>query len=135
MNNRIRICGYHCPIGWSTLALLFTACDGVGLGSGQAVSAKATVFQFTDNWLGKWNGPEGTFLQMDGKNGQYTLTIQNLDGARSFKAYASNHLVIFERDGVKESIRATNGIETGMKWLSEKTDCLTVRMGEGYCRD
>ncbi len=22
-----------------------------------------------------------------------------------------------------------------VKWLSEKSDCLTVRFGEGYCRD
>ncbi len=29
----------------------------------------------------------------------------------------------------------TNGAETGMKWLSEKANCLTISPGEGYCRD
>jgi hypothetical protein len=36
---------------------------------------------------------------------------------------------------VKEVIRATNGNGTGMKWLVGKADCLTVRVGEGYCKD
>jgi hypothetical protein len=34
-----------------------------------------------------------------------------------------------------ESIRATDGPATGMKWLSDKSNCLTIRSGEGYCRD
>ena len=40
-----------------------------------------------------------------------------------------------ERDGVVESPYATNGADTGMRWLADKSDCLTVRPGEGYCRD
>jgi len=24
---------------------------------------------------------------------------------------------------------------SGMKWLSDKSNCLTIRYGEGYCRD
>ncbi len=88
-----------------------------------------------DQWLGKWNGPEGTFLQLAGGNGTYEVTIQNLDGPRTFKATAAGDRFEFERDGVRESVRASNGAETGMKWLSEKKDCLTVKAGEGYCRD
>ena len=30
---------------------------------------------------------------------------------------------------------ATDGDATGMKWLAGKARCLTVRVGEGYCRD
>ena len=89
----------------------------------------------TDKWLGQWNGPEGTFLRLTGGQGKYEITIQNLDGPRSFKGSAVGDQIQFERDGVKEFIRATNGAETGMKWLSDKSDCLTVRSGEGYCRD
>lgn len=96
------------------------------------VSAAAPA---ADQWLGKWNGPEGTFLQLAGGNGQYEVTIQNLDGPRTFKATATGDRFEFERDGVRESVRASNGAETGMKWLSEKKDCLTVKAGEGYCRD
>lgn len=88
-----------------------------------------------DQWLGKWNGPEGTFLQLAGGNGKYEVTIQNLDGPRTFPGTAAGDRLEFERDGVRESVRSSNGVETGMKWLSEKKDCLTVRAGEGYCRD
>ncbi len=38
-------------------------------------------------------------------------------------------------NGPEGTIRATSGAETGMKWLSDKLDCLTIRPGEGYCRD
>lgn len=89
----------------------------------------------TDNWQGKWNGPEGTYLELSGVNGSYMITIQNLDGPRTFQGVAVDNQIVFERDGIKESIHPTNGIETGMKWLSDKSNCLTVRLGEGYCRD
>lgn len=89
----------------------------------------------TDQWVGQWNGPEGTFLALSGGGGQYEVTIRNLDGPRAFAGTAAGDRIDFERDGVKESVRATNGAETGMKWLAEKKNCLTVRAGEGYCRD
>jgi hypothetical protein len=87
-----------------------------------------------DGWLGKWNGPEGTFLQLEGGNGKYEVTIENLDGPRRFQGAAVGAGIEFERDGTKEVVRATNGAETGMKWLAGKSNCLTVRVGEGYCR-
>jgi hypothetical protein len=89
----------------------------------------------TDGWLGRWNGPEGTFLLLEGGNGSYEVTIQNLDGPRVFPAVGEGEQVRFERDGATEFIRATDGAATGMKWLSDKSNCLTVRSGEGYCRD
>ncbi|MDO9439042.1 hypothetical protein [Hydrogenophaga sp.] len=88
-----------------------------------------------DRWVGTWNGPEGTFLKVAGAGGAYDITVQNLDGPRTFKGTAAGDHIEFERDGTKETLRATGGVETGMKWLSEKKDCLTVRSGEGYCRD
>ena len=39
------------------------------------------------------------------------------------------------RDGVRESLRPGSGVETGMKWLQDKSDCLVVKPGEGYCRE
>ncbi|MEO8308705.1 MAG: hypothetical protein ABI616_11775 [Pseudomonadota bacterium] len=87
-----------------------------------------------DKWLGQWNGPEGTFLRLEGGEGKYTVTIQNLDGPRSFEGSAVDGQVEFERDGVKEVIHATDGPATGMKWLADKSNCLTIRTGEGYCR-
>jgi hypothetical protein len=89
----------------------------------------------TDAWLGQWTGPEGTFLRLEGGKGKYDITIQDLDGPRTYQGAAAGPQIQFERNGEKESIRATNGAETGMKWLRDKSDCLTIRTGEGYCRD
>jgi hypothetical protein len=111
------------------------AAPAAGAGS-PAGSAPAPVpAPATDAWLGQWNGPEGTYLQLAGSGGEYEVTIRNLDGPRTFPGKAVGERIEFERDGVKESLRATNGAETGMKWLSEKKNCVTVRAGEGYCRD
>ena len=89
----------------------------------------------TDAWVGRWNGPEGTYLAIEGANGAYELTIKDLDAARTFSGKAVGDRIEFLRDGVPESIAATTGDETGMKWLAGKTGCLTVKPGEGYCRD
>lgn len=89
----------------------------------------------TDQWLGQWDGPEGTFLRITGGQGHYDVVIQNLDGPRTFAGTAAGETIEFQRDGITETLRASNGEQTGMKWLSTKKDCLTVRAGEGYCRD
>ena len=100
-----------------------------------APAAPATVAPITDGWVGQWNGPEGTYLKITGGQGRYEVTVRNLDGPRSFAGTAQGEGIAFERDGVVETVHATRGADTGMKWLAEKSDCLTVRSGEGYCRD
>jgi hypothetical protein len=109
--------------------VLLGGCSDRGTGAPQASPA------VTDAWLGRWTGPEGTFLLLAGGNGTYRVTIQNLDGPRVFAGVGTAGQIRFERDGVTELIHATDGAGTGMKWLADKTDCLTVRFGEGYCRD
>lgn len=121
-----------------TLTLFVAGCEKSNSVSPPVAAANpsaATSVPITDKWLGKWIGPEGTFLQLAGGNGKYDIIIQNLDGPRTLQGMARGDQIEFERHGVKESIRATNGAETGMKWLSEKSNCLTVRASEGYCRD
>ena len=88
-----------------------------------------------DDWVGRWNGPEGTYLHVAVANGGYEITIMDLDNARTFKGSEARDHIDFERDGTKESLRSTDGNGTGMKWLAGKADCLTVKTGEGYCRD
>ncbi len=107
----------------------------VGCGDQESNSGLSNAETATDQWLGQWNGPEGTFLRLAGGNGNYTIVIQNLDGPQNFQGSAVGDQIQFERHGVKESIRATDGAETGMKWLADKSHCLTIRPGEGYCRD
>jgi hypothetical protein len=99
-----------------------------------APAAAASAKPATDAWIGRWLGPEGTFLDIAGGSGTYRVTVQNLDGPRTFDATASGLLIRFTRDGVNETIRAGSGADTGMKWLMDKKDCLVVKAGEGYCR-
>ena len=102
----------------------------------KAKNVEATTDKWTtiDKWKGQWNGPEGTFLRIDGSAGNYNLTIQNLDGQLTYTGIGIGEEIQFERNGIKETIHASNGAQTGMKWLSDKSDCLTIRVGEGYCR-
>jgi hypothetical protein len=88
-----------------------------------------------DAWAGRWTGPEGTWLDLDGSEGSYRLTLRDLDGERSFEAIAAEGGVYFERDGRHLLLRATDGTGTGMKWLADKRECLAVAPGEGWCRD
>lgn len=120
------------------LVLLFSGCEDrkpSPIPSIDASSPSPNSSLITDSLLGKWIGPEGTFLQLAGGGGKYEITIKNLDGPRTFQGHAAGNQIEFERDGVKNSLHASTGIETGMKWLSEKSNCITVRAGEGYCRD
>jgi hypothetical protein len=119
----------------SLAAVAVLAALAAGCADREAPSATGPTSATTDRWLGQWNGPEGTFLRIESRPHSYRVTIQNLDGPRSFEGSAVGNRIQFVRDGVTETLRASNGAETGMKWLSEKRDCLTVKTGEGYCRD
>jgi hypothetical protein len=88
-----------------------------------------------DAWLGQWTGPEGTLLLIAGGQGEYEITVRNLDGPRVFAGHGVADGIEFVRDGTTELIRATDGPGTGMKWLTEKRDCLVIRPSEGFCRD
>lgn len=105
------------------------------LGSDSKINFAQPDYSETDSWLGQWNGPEGTFLKLSGGSGKYEITIQNLDGPKTYSGISLDNKIQFERNGVLEKIRATGGEETGMKWLSEKKRCLTINRGEGFCRD
>ena len=107
----------------------------LGRCSDRGASVPPAASTATDAWLGRWTGPEGTFLLLEGGNGAYQVTIQNLDGPRVFAGVGVDAQIRFERDGLTELIHATDGAGTGMKWLADKANCLTVRVGEGYCRD
>ena len=95
----------------------------------------APALRGTDKLVGQWNGPEGTFLLLAGVSGKYAITIRNLDGPRTFHGNGGRDAIRFERDAKAETIRATDGAGTGMKWLAGKKDCIVIEPGEGYCRD
>ena len=87
-----------------------------------------------DQWLGRWDGPEGTFLNLSKDGATYTVVIQDLDGPRSFEGVDDHGRVRFVRDGKTEYLVAGDGEASGMKWLADKKDCLLTRRGEGWCR-
>jgi hypothetical protein len=99
-----------------------------------APTRSAAPSESAHRWIGRWLGPEGTYLDIAADDQEYRVTISNLDGPRTFPGVPAGDRITFERDGVSESIRPGTGAETGMKWLAGKTDCLVVKPGEGYCR-
>jgi hypothetical protein len=93
-----------------------------------------TASKVASAWLGRWTGPEGTYLDVLEDGPGFKVAIRNLDGVRTFEAKSTTDGLLFERDGAKETIKAGAGKDTGMKWLQEKSNCLVVNAGEGYCR-
>ncbi len=88
----------------------------------------------TDQWLGQWNGPEGTFLLLFKNGDKYAVKINSLDGPATYEGIAMGDHIEFQRDGKTESIRAGSGKHTGMKWLLGEKNCLVIKTGEGFCR-
>ncbi len=128
------------PLGLAFFTSTITGCDKSRPYPSPTANGEAANISYPDEWptdrlIGQWNGPEGTFLRIGGQYGTYIVTIQNLDGQGHYNGRAVEGQIQFERNGVTETLRATKGEETGMKWLSDKTNCLTVHTGEGYCKD
>ncbi|MEJ7805428.1 MAG: hypothetical protein WKG03_05855 [Telluria sp.] len=121
----------------SAVALLIMAsgCSKQGAVPGPAVPNPVNVVDPSAPLLGRWNGPEGSFLLVEGEGGKYAVTVQNLDGPRTFDGKAAGEAITFLRDGTTMTIRPTNGAGTGMKWLAKRKDCVVIAPGEGYCRD
>jgi hypothetical protein len=87
------------------------------------------------HWLGRWLGPEGTYLELSLKDSNLQVLIRDLDGAAVYPAEAQSDGVVFVRAGRLERLHQGDGHATGMKWLLHKQDCLVIRSGDGYCRD
>ena len=129
--------------------LALTACSGPApdtssdgnMTSVGSVERKVTAPRpVAPDYTGRWIGVEGMVLDIapapTGAPGRYTLTMQwDLDNKGSFDGVAAGDTITFDRNGLRETLRPTNGAATGLKYLAGKTDCLTVKPGEGYCRD
>lgn len=94
----------------------------------------------TDQWVGRWTGPEGLFLDIqpspDGQAGHYAITNRDtLDRQADYAGVAGGAAIHFTRDGKGLTIRSGTGDQAGFKYLAGKQDCLIVVTGqEGYCR-
>ena len=99
-------------------------------------ASTAAVPNAPQGWLGTWIGQEGMVLKVAAKPGsKYEITIIDPDREDTYEGVGGHNIIYFERNGIKEQIRATDGDATGMKWLADKSTCLTIKEGEGYCRD
>jgi hypothetical protein len=88
-------------------------------------------------YLGRWTGVEGMYLVVtDPAQGDVMLEMQyDLDNKGNFPGTITPQGIRFERGGQTLLLRPSDGDATGLKWLAGKKDCLTVKSGEGYCRD
>jgi hypothetical protein len=94
--------------------------------------------------VGKWDGPEGTYLSVTEKMGadgkqqlprKFEVEIKDLDKAEKFEGTAKNGTIEFTRKGKAETVKAATGSETGMKGFEKETNCVVVtKAGEGFCR-
>jgi hypothetical protein len=97
--------------------------------------SKWSATRATDKWIGRWNGPEGTYLELSKRGDHYSIQIKDLGKLQTYEGSAAADRISFMRNGKAEFISSGNGEETGMKWLRDKKNCLLVHPGEGYCRD
>lgn len=110
--------------------------EEVPMSEGDAVATADGAVADT-GYVGRWIGVEGTYLTVAEKaGGGVTLDMQwDLDHKGRFDGSITPEGLRFERDGVQQTATRTDGDATGLKYLAGKTDCLTVKPGEGYCRD
>ncbi len=93
--------------------------------------------QKAPDYVGRYVGVEGMYLNIKhaATPGRYRMEMQwDLDNKGEFRGEQVGDTIVFERNGVRETLRPTNGDATGLKYLAGKTDCLTVKSGEGYCK-
>ncbi len=100
-------------------------------------TASATATPGADHYLGRWTGVEGMYLVVsDPAQGDVKLEMQyDLDNKGDYTGTVTPEGIRFQRGTETLTLRPTDGDATGLKWLAGRKDCLTVKPGEGYCRD
>ena len=85
--------------------------------------------------VGKWTGPEGTYLEVTKKGDKFQIEIKNLNGPKTFEGTAKGDVIEFTRNGKTETVKAATGADTGMKGFEKETTCVVVTKGsEGFCK-
>lgn len=97
--------------------------------------AEEVVEDRLKDWMGKWDGPEGTYMKLEKSGEGYAVTIKDLDKEERYLGVAQGMRIRFMRNNIQEHIHLGPGRDAGMKWLMDKPYCLIVKKGEGYCRD
>ena len=135
-------CSQPLPTANNTTAVEVNGTEDVMPSEGEPMpednTAVGNLIAETPDFTGKWIGVEGTYLNVAAKpGGGVTLDMQwglDADMKGKFDGTVTPAGITFTRGGVAEVLKPTDGDATGLKWLAGKTDCLTVKSGEGYCR-
>ncbi len=103
----------------------------------EATAAVAPAALPTDAWIGDWIGVEGNTLKIaaTAAPGAYAITEVTLDGPLTYTGTADAAAIAFQEKDKPMTIRAGTGDETGLKYLTGKTNCLWIETGRGFCRD
>jgi hypothetical protein len=126
------------------LPILFAACStpkeppAAAPPSSSTTPAAPTASRPDASFAGRYRGVEGMYLVVAPPDaaGRTKLEMQyDLDHKGTFDGTTTSEGISFVRDGKTEVLRPSDGDKTGLKYLAGKKDCLTVREGEGYCRD
>ncbi len=132
-------CSAPLPVADNTTAVAVNGTEEVMPSEGEAMAdaVPTDTAASPDAYLGRWTGVEGMYLNVAAKpGGGVALDMQwDLDNTGKFDGSVTAKGLRFQRNGVAETAVFTDGDATGLKYLAGKKDCLTVKSGEGYCRD
>lgn len=105
--------------------------------AGNAVVSPVAPAKLQADYVGRWTGVEGMYLIVTARpESGVELEMQyDLDNKGTYTGSVTAEGLRFTRNGVAETATPSDGDATGLKYLAGKTDCLTVKPGEGYCRD
>jgi hypothetical protein len=100
-----------------------------------SASPAAADKKTSDSLIGRWTGPEGTYLDVSKNGDKYKVEIKDLDSAKTYDGTAKDGTIEFLRNGKTETVKTATGAETGMKGFEKETNCVVVTKGsEGFCR-
>jgi hypothetical protein len=103
--------------------------------SSPAASPAAVDNKKADSLVGKWTGPEGTYIDVTKNGDKFKVELKNLDGSKTYDGTAKDGVIEFVRNGKTETVKTATGVETGMKGFEKETNCVVVTKGsEGFCR-
>ena len=128
-------CADPSPVSNTTTPVEVNGTEEVMPSEREAASADAATPETV--FVGRWTGVEGTYLDVSARpGGGVVMEMQwDLDNKGDYEGTVRSDGLHFLRGGVDHVARRTDGDATGLKYLAGKKDCLTVKPGEGYCRD
>lgn len=123
------------PVVTASPAVPATPAASPALSPAASPAADPKAATGADKLVGKWDGPEGTYIDVTKKDGKYSVEIKNLDKSETFEGTAKGDTIEFTRKGKTETVKAATGVETGMKGFEKEANCVVVTKGsEGFCK-